>query len=74
MLTKTFRKKLGESAAVYDAVYDSLGGVRGLEFVLTDLHKECPKLTKKKAGVWLHNIAVFAAMAAKAAEKNVKAK
>ncbi len=63
-MNKSFRKKLGKYAAVYDSSMESLGGGGGLEFVLTGVKGVCPKITKKQAETWAHNISVWAAMQA----------
>ena len=56
MLSKTFRKKLGSGAALYDGVYASLKDLRVI------LPTPVPELTVKEAEVLRHNIAVFAAL------------
>ena len=66
-MTKTFRKKMGKFSAVYDGSMQRLSGKDGLEFVLSGIKGIAPKLTKKDAETWKHNISVWCALNAKAA-------
>lgn len=56
MISKSFRKKMGKAASLYDGVYEHLGDLRVV------LPSAVPSLTVKEAEVLRHNIAVLAAL------------